>query len=243
MKNLNQYIKEKLIVNKNYKLYTYDPKSFDELRKIIDDRYKKLGPGTEQNPIDFNDVDVSNIRSFCNDNKDKGIFDSTRFKYIDISYWNVSSVTDMSFMFYSCELLKSVGDVSGWDVSNVTKLCGMFYGCEFFNQDISGWDVSNVTDMSSMFENCKYFNQNISSWNVSNVTNMNGMFNGCEKFNKDLSNWDVSNVTDMSYMFQNCNSFNQDLSGWDVSKIKHFKYRSFMFRNCPIKDEYKPKFK
>ena len=64
MKTLNQYIKEKLIINKDYNQYTYAPKSFDELRNIIIDRYDKLGPGTKQNPIDFNDIDVSNLNSF-----------------------------------------------------------------------------------------------------------------------------------------------------------------------------------
>ena len=67
MKSLTNYINEKLIVNKNYKPYTYAPKSFDELRKIIEDRYDELGPGTKQDPIDFNDIDVSNLDSFCND--------------------------------------------------------------------------------------------------------------------------------------------------------------------------------
>ena len=58
-------------------------KSFDELRKIIEDRYDKLGAGTEQDPVDFNDIDVSNIDSFCG-KYDTGIFEYTRFKYIDI---------------------------------------------------------------------------------------------------------------------------------------------------------------
>ena len=92
MKNLNQYIKEKLIINKDYHDAMIVVKSFDELRKIIKDRYKTLGAGTEQKPIDFNDIDVSNLDSFCNDN-DKGIFEGTKFKYIDISYWDVSNVT------------------------------------------------------------------------------------------------------------------------------------------------------
>ena len=74
MKSLTNYINEKLIVNKNYNPYTYAPKSFDELGKIIEQRYEEYGPGTKQNPIDFNDIDVSNIDSFCND-KDTGIFD------------------------------------------------------------------------------------------------------------------------------------------------------------------------
>ena len=41
-------------------------------------------------------------------------------------------------------------------------------------------------------------------------------------------------------MFYECKSFNQDLSGWDVSKVK---FKTYIFLNCPIKDEYKPKFK
>ena len=42
MKTLNQYIQEKLIVNKDYIEAKIVVKSFDELRKIIEDRYDKL---------------------------------------------------------------------------------------------------------------------------------------------------------------------------------------------------------
>ena len=217
MKTLNQYIKEKLIINKDYKDYRDDKiiiKSFDELRKIIEDRYDKLGPGTKENPIDFNDIDVSNIISFCN-NKNKGIFENTNFKYINISDWNVSNVTDMRAMFFKCKELKSIGN-------------------------ISGWDMSKVTNMTYMFGFCKKFNQDISNLNVSNVTNMLGMFYGCESFNQDISNWDVSNVTNMADMFHGCRSFNQDISKWDVSNLI---IQYGIFYHCPIKEEYKPKFK
>ena len=57
------------------------------------------------------------------------------------------------------------------------------------------------------------------------------------KFDRDISRWDVSNVTMMNMMF--CLSeFNSDISDWDVSNVKNF---SFMFKNCAIKDEYKPR--
>ena len=84
MKPLNQYIKEKLIIHKDYREVKIVVKSFIELRKIIKDRYDKFGPGTKQDPIDFNDIDVSNIDSFYSI-YEKGIFEYTRFKYIDIS--------------------------------------------------------------------------------------------------------------------------------------------------------------
>ena len=214
MKSLNQYIQEKLIINKDYcDVNIVTPKSFDELRKIIEDRYKKLGPGTKRNPIDFNDVDVSNINSFCDRNI--GIFEKTKFKYIDISYWDVSNVYSTRHMFYGCKRLESVGDISKWDVSNVRFMAFMFSECKKFNQDLSSWNVSNVKDMQSMF------------WE-------------CESFNQDISKWNVLNVLDMSSMFLDCTSFNQDLSKWNVSKVQ---YNILMFHNCPIKDEYKPKFK
>ena len=57
-------------------------------------------------------------------------------------------------------------DISSWDVSNVTDMSYMFSGSSF-NQDISSWDVSNVTDMRSMFFGSS-FNQDISSWVVPN---------------------------------------------------------------------------
>ena len=154
MKTLNQYIQEKLIINKDYRdVNMLTPKSFDELRKIIEDRYKKLGPGTKRNPINFNDIDVSNLDSFCND-KGKGIFEGTKFKYIDISSWDVSNIKSMRSMFHWCKELKSVGDISEWDVSNVTSMTSMFDGCILFNQDLSKWNVSKVRWYSYMFDGC-----------------------------------------------------------------------------------------
>ena len=167
MKTLNQYIQEKLIINIDYRDNMIVVKSVDELQKIIEDRYDKLGPGTKENPIDFNDIDVSNLNSFRN--KGKGIFEETKFKYIDISDWNVSNVTNMSYMFYACKELKSVGDISEWDVSKVINMSFMFTGCKKINQDISKWDVSSVTDMSYMFYDCENFNQDISDWDISKV--------------------------------------------------------------------------
>ena len=183
MKSLNQYIKEKLIINKDYReAKVAVPKTFDELRKIIEDRYYKLGPGTEQDPIDFNDIDVSNLDSFCN-KYNTGIFEGTKFNYIDISYWDVSNVKEMRNMFYLSEKLKSVGDLSGWDVSKVTNMSNMFYECKELEYvgDLSDWNVSKVTGMLHMFYYCRELKSvgDISDWNVSNVKNHVEMFDFC----------------------------------------------------------------
>ena len=180
MKTLNQYIKEKLIVNKDYSDAGLSPKSFDELRTIIEDRYNKLGPGTEQNPIDFNDIDVSNLDSFCGQ-YDKGLFEGTKFKYIDISDWDVSNVKMMICMFVNCEELKSVGDISKWDVSNVKSMRSMFFNCKELESvgDISNWNVSNVIDMTAMFAKCKSFNQDLSDWDLLKLKFKMYMFDKC----------------------------------------------------------------
>ena len=160
MKKLNQYIQEKLIINKDYHDNKIVVKSFNELRKIIEDRYDKLGPGTKQDPIDFNDIDVSNLDSFYGKyNKgiyNKGIFEDKYFKYIDISDWDVSNIKSMRCMFWGCLELKSVGDLSNWDVSKVTDMWGMFYHCGKLKSvgNISKWDVSNVIHSTYMFKKC-----------------------------------------------------------------------------------------
>ena len=140
----------------------------------------------------------------------------------DISSWNVSNVTNMASMFRngSSDNTSFNQDIGSWDVSNVTDMSNLFFGADVFNQDIGNWDVSNVTDLSGMFSSAVVFNQDIGSWNVSNVTNMERLFFNATSFNQDIGNWDVSNVTDMFAMFFGVTSFNQDIGSWNVSSVE-----------------------
>ena len=151
----------------------------------------------------------------------------------NLSWIDTGNVTDMRELF---EKSKFNGDISQWDISNVTNMSNMFHSSKF-NGDISNWNVSNVTDMNYMFYKSK-FNGDISQWNVSNVTDMTGMFEESD-FNGDISQWDVSNVTNMQKMFWD-SQFNGDISQWNVSNVTS---TFMMFSGCPIKAEYKPKFK
>ena len=150
-----------------------------------------------------------------------------------IGDWDVSAVTDMSFVFFGNKNPKGDnkdipyvkyaekfnGDISKWDVSRVTNMQFMFAQATRFNGDISKWDVSSVTNMHGMFANNKRFNSDISKWNVSNVTKFQGMFNTAEAFNRNLTLWNVSRATSMKNMFANAKSFSQTLCGaWATSK-------------------------
>jgi len=135
----------------------------------------------------------------------------------DISSWDTSNVTDMSYMVSGASVFNQ--DISSWDTSSVTNLEGMFAGAAAFNQDISAWDTSNVTTMRAVFDSAAAFNQDISAWDTSNVTDMGYMFFRASGFNQNISAWDTSNVTDMGYMFWEASGFNQDISAWDTSNV------------------------
>jgi len=135
---------------------------------------------------------------------------------VNISDWDVSSVTDMAQMFHGSELFNQ--DISKWDTSSVTSMYGMFNGADMFDQDIGNWNVGSVTTMRAMFAWYSKFNKDISNWDVSAVENMRGMFGG-SPFNQDLSKWDVNRVTAMDSMFGSATAFNQDISMWRINNL------------------------
>lgn len=125
---------------------------------------------------------------------------------LDISWLDVSNITNMENMFFYCSNITTV-DVSNWDTSNVTDMSSMFSDCRNLTTlDVSSWNTSNVTDMKSMFLSCnKLITVDVSNWNTSNVTDMGYMFSGCGKLTTlDISNWDTGNVTRSDYMFYGC---------------------------------------
>ena len=83
-------------------------------------------------------------------------------------------------MFSGCSRLQSL-DVSGWDISNASDLSWMFDGCSSLTSlDVSGWDVSNASDLSSMFRDCSSLTSlDLSGWDVSNASGLSGMFWNC----------------------------------------------------------------
>ena len=140
----------------------------------------------------------------------------------DISAWDVSSVTNMGNMFYEASAFNQ--DIGDWNTSSVDIMSNMFESATSFNQDISEWDTSSVDYMSDMFESATSFNQDISSWNTSSVTSMNSMFSFATSFNQDISEWDTSSVDNMSVMFESATSFNQDISSWNTSSVLLMRY-------------------
>jgi surface protein len=136
-------------------------------------------------------------------------------KYGDISTWDTSKITNMSYLFHQTDdddFEQLNIDISNWDTSNVTNMKYMF-GTSFFNGDISKWNTSKVKNMEAMFR-YSIFNGNISKWDMSNVETMDHMFYGA-KFNGDISNWKTSKVQQFDSMFV-YSLFTGDISKWDM---------------------------
>ena len=162
--------------------------------------------------------------------------------YGSVNCWDVSSITDMSYLFYEFHSFNE--PIGCWNVSKVTNMGNMFFKAKSFNQPIHTWNISRVSYMERafalatsfdqpldtwdtksvvymghMFEEAANFNQPIGSWDVSNVTNMEAMFTNAPKFNQPIGAWNMSRVTSTTYMFFHALSFDQPLAAWDVSKV------------------------
>ena len=84
----------------------------------------------------------------------------------------------MSGMFNDCYVLTSVGNLSKWNTSKVTDMSWMFNGCNSFEQkDVNNWNMSNVQDVSYMFGyaisdggNHTTKILNLGKWDVNHIT-------------------------------------------------------------------------
>lgn len=85
--------------------------------------------------------------------------------------------TDMSYMFYLCQALKTVPH---FDTSRVTSTDSMFNGC-WNLQTVPQFDTSSIISTNSMFSSCSSL-QTVPLLNLSKVTkimNINRMFDSC----------------------------------------------------------------
>ena len=165
MKTLKQHIDEALKIGKNlsdWSSYSCQPKTKEELEKIIEERISKEGPN-----CDLNDIDVSLIDDMSY------LFHESEFNG-DISKWDVSNVNTMYLIFDDS---KFNGDISKWDVSKVEDMSGMFSN-SLFNGDISKWNTSKVESMWGMFSNSD-FNKDISKWKINENCDTTYMFLEC----------------------------------------------------------------
>tara|TARA_B100000749_G_C18431332_1_gene468087 strand:+ start:1002 stop:1730 length:729 start_codon:yes stop_codon:yes gene_type:complete len=143
----------------------------------------------------------------------KSIVD-TRGDYSDEAIYT-GQVTNMSSLFYNEFIIYSI---SGWDISNVTDMSYMFRFSRFTPSSLSSggieqWNVSSVINMKGMFSDASRFSQDISNWDVSNVTNMDSMFFNATEFGRQtdgIANWCVINISHEPELFSYRANLHQD---------------------------------
>ncbi|RQO37879.1 hypothetical protein DBR39_13395 [Chryseobacterium sp. KBW03] len=131
--------------------------------------------------------------------------------------WNMSSATDLSFMFAGRGLFNQT--LNNWDVSKVTDMKWMFALCSSYNQPMDHWDTSSLEDIRYMFHFIPAFNQSLNNWNTSKVINMAHALHGCTAFNQPLENWNMTKVTRIDQLLKTTPSFNQSLANWNLAAL------------------------
>ena len=141
---------------------------------------------------------------------------------VDLSNFDTSQVTSMSYMFSGMSKLTSL-NLSNFDTSKVTDMSNMFSGMSgLTNLNISNFNTSNVTDMSAMFRSMSNLTSlDLSNFDTSRVTDMSSMFYDMSNLTSlNLSNFDTSNVTDMSSMFSSMSDLTSlNISNFNTSKV------------------------
>lgn len=126
-----------------------------------------------------------------------GVADSSRFPAeLDLRGWDVSNVTNMSYMFKDCFALENL-NITGWNTSKVTNTEHMFEMIDgtIVSQltniyGLDSIDVSSLSTMRYMFKNCSYFNCDFSHWQPSALRKMDQAFYYCRNLDlSSLENW------------------------------------------------------
>ena len=146
---------------------------------------------------------------------------------MDITATDIPNLTNISStfsMFSRCTSLIGNDSMELWDVSSVTNMSHMFWRCGLFNINISVWDMSNVTNITRMlYMNgvVSSFNQPIGDWDVSSLVNARAAFEVLRSFNHSLGDWDISNVTDFRSLFEwTPTNTGMDISNYNDTLIK-----------------------
>ena len=169
---------------------------FDKQIKSCSDMFKALNNIIE---IDLSNFDTSKVTTmswmFCDsyniekinlgsintslvENMDL-LFKGTKITSIDLSNFDTSKVTTMSWMFCDCSKLETI-NLSNFDTSQVTDMSLMFSSCSSLKSlDLSNFDTLEVKTMKNMFSGCNsLIYLNLNSFQLNSEINKNDLFSG-----------------------------------------------------------------
>ena len=125
--------------------------------------------------------------------------------------FNTINLTTTYAMFQFCTEIEKI-DLSGFDTSNVTNMSYMFNKCKKLKEikGLNSFITKNVKDMARMFNECSELeNLVLTSFETPNVTNFSSMFNKCNNLKYlNLLNFEINGTTKNMFGFENKNTCN-----------------------------------
>jgi hypothetical protein len=107
-------------------------------------------------------------------------------KMLDIKQWGEVAWSSFYDAFFGCEnMLVTATDVP--NLSSVTDMSSMFYNATSANPDTSNWDISNIANMGRMLENSNLSEENLTAcyenWSQLNLQQNVSFSAGTTKYN------------------------------------------------------------
>ena len=130
----------------------------------------KTGTTGILNEIEYTAVDKEMLIKMNNERKDLSKVVTTLITDMSMLFYPpVDSNFDGVLNYYDSFNHEFNQNIRSWDLSNVTDMSFMFYSARDFNQDIGLWDVSNVKNMDGLFVFTEFFNQDLTNWCVEKI--------------------------------------------------------------------------
>ena len=145
-----------------------------------------------------------NEKILLNDNSNRLFQNLTALEEIDLSSFDTSNVTDMSYMFNYCNSLTEL-DVSSFNTSKVTNMATMFQRCDSLKTlNVSNFDTSNVTNMGYIFGSCYNLETiYLGSFSTKSAIYIYNMFRLCSSLKTIYVNndFEIAEGANSKYMF------------------------------------------
>ena len=214
--------------------------NFDLYKKEIELKYfSKIGGFTNIFGVEFVNFNRNNIKLIVNNSNKIPLIDKFYLKKGEniIKLIIENDLTNLSYMFYSCNSLNNINELKYLNTSKVTNFSNLFWGCSSLTDisAIKNWDVSQGINFSYLFTGCSSLINllPLKNWNVEKGINFSFMFCRCLNLIdlEPLRNWNVVEGKDFSYMFAGCILLSnlEPISNWEINNGNNFEG---MFSQC-----------
>ena len=181
-------------------------------------------------------IDIRNFNTSSVTNMRRMFAELGKLTELDLSGLNVRNVVDIDDIFYLTKYRLTSLNMSEWDLDSITDMTGFFSGMENLTYlNLQGFKTTNVSNMRGMFMRTKKLaHLDLSSFDTSHVTDMSSMFEDMESLDTiNLSSFDTSNVTTMNRMFF-MNVENPPITDLDLSSFNQpgHRYGAYVRRSC-----------